>query len=179
MTEVEQAQLAFARRAVAAGMARYTPDGRIKVPGGAAVKISPGEAAAATQAARESVAAHTELDADEGARSLTVRRRDGSRVTLRIVITAGSERWERRHRKRIAALTKQYDESTDDEELDRLDTLISQEQDALMRRMIPDLPDGLVEELTITALTHLHSLIGGIFEEIIGTEKADPNAGNP
>lgn len=129
---------------------------------------SPGEAAVEEdETAREvePLPAYVELDSGEPEHLIAITRRSGKKVELRPVITFASARKNGWYQKQINRLAAEADATTDETRVDEIVAEISRFQHAMLRTSIPNLPEGLLEDLSPGQVAGLMAAMERISEE--------------
>lgn len=175
MAQVDDIRRLYAERAVAAGVAQYAPDGSVQLPDGATVRISPGEAAVAKRK-REAVPSRVDLSSGMPEHTLVLRRANGEAVEVHVLVTTGSLRKREWYARRMADLSRRMfpsEESAieDEAEFDRMDKEYSTLMHAQARLMMPDLPEGIFDDLNPATLSRCFDAVSAIIDEAMGADE--------
>jgi hypothetical protein len=177
MAEIDEIRASFARRAVAAGVATYDDDGRVRLPDGTAVRVSPGEAAVA-QEARPPVPSRVDLASGKPEHTITLRRvSTGETIEVHPLIRTGAVARERDwYARRIAELEPLLLAEKDKLEFDVLNSQVSTLIHEQAQLMIPDLPAGLLDDLSPGMDKRLMDMVTAIILEDMGDAGPNPDA---
>jgi hypothetical protein len=165
----KEAAANFRRNALAQGLAVAAEDGvtilRPKsrgrtVPEAETQQLDPDDAPT-----RDPLPAYLELDAGEANHVIVVKRLNKPDVALRPRITFGSARKNGWYQRQINKLVEEGDSTDDESRLDGIIAEVSRLQHAMLRTSIPDLPDGLLDEISPGQMTGIMTAMERIAEE--------------
>lgn len=175
MSQIDDIRALYASRAVAAGVAAYDDDGNVILPDGATVKVSPAEAAIANEQ-RAAVPSRVDLASGKPEHTITLRRvSDGSLVEVHPLIRTGfvarESAW---YARRLSELEPLMEQATDKAEFDRLNQQYSELMHGRFKLVVPDLPDGLLDDLSPGTDQHFWNTLTKIANDELGADDPKP-----
>lgn len=118
--------------------------------------------------AKEGLPIEIDLTGQSPQRILYLNDRGGKRVALHPFITVAAIRRRGWYQARIAGVQAQMEACEDEGQFDELDRQYASLQDSLVRTLIPDLPEGLIDAQPAAVMMKFMEAMNAIVEEALG-----------